>query len=337
MTATLRVVAPGPLTTLQDGGRQGWLRFGVPGSGALDPRALAAANLLVGNPRETGALEMALAGGTFAAEGVMRIALAGADMAMTIAGAPAARERSHTLASGAVVAIGAARSGARAYLAASGGFAVAPVFGSVATHLRAGIGGFDGRALRAGDAIPVAGPVPAGPDLLLAAAPPPTHPCLRVVLGPQDDYFTAAALALLCAGTFTVTAQSDRMGYRLAGPALEHARGFNIVSDGIAPGSIQVPGNGQPIILLADRQTTGGYPKIATVISADLPALGQMRPGDAVRFAAVGLADAVAARRALMAWIEELPRRIVPLAGLPDTERLLGTNLISGVTDGSTA
>jgi 5-oxoprolinase (ATP-hydrolysing) subunit C len=337
VTAALRVLAPGPLTTIQDGGRLGWLRFGVPGSGALDRCALAVANALVGNRRDAGALELTLAGGRFAAEGAMRIALAGADMPMTIDGAPAARERSHTLASGAVVSIAAARSGARAYLAVSGGFDVSPVFGSVATHLRSGIGGLEGRALRAGDAVAVAGPVPAGPDLRLAAAAPPLHPRIRVIPGPQDDHFTAAALALLCESDFTITAQSDRMGYRLAGPALAHVQGFNIVSDGIAPGSIQVPGDGQPIILLADRQTTGGYPKIATVISADLPALGQLRPGDRVRFAAVGLADAVAARRALAAWIDALPGCVVLVPGALDTERLLAANLISGVTDGSTA
>jgi biotin-dependent carboxylase-like uncharacterized protein len=336
VSSGLRVITPGPLTTIQDGGRRGWLRFGVPDSGALDCRALAVANLLVGNRPETGALEMTLAGGTFAAEGAMRIALAGADMPMTIDGVPAARERSHRLAAGAVLSIGAARSGARAYLAASGGFAVAPVFGSTATHLRAGIGGFEGRALRAGDVVPVAGPPPAGPDLRLSGEPLPRPARLRVVPGPQDDHFTPAALALLCEAVFTVTAQSDRMGYRLSGPALAHTAGFNIVSDGIAPGSIQVPGDGQPIILLADRQTTGGYPKIATVISADLAALGQMRPGDAVRFEAVTLAESVAARRALLAWIADLPQRLVPVTRAPNTEHLLGANLISGVTDGST-
>jgi len=335
VTAWLRVLVPGPLTTIQDGGRRGWLRFGVPGSGALDPCALAAANLLVGNAGDAGALELTLAGGTFAAEGALRIALCGADMDLTIDGAPAARDRSHTLAPGAVVSIGTARSGARAYLAAGGGFAVPPAFGSVATHLRSGIGGFGGRALRTGDVLPVTGPVPSGPELRLAEAPPPLPPRVRVVLGPQDDYFTPTALALLSESAFTITAQSDRMGYRLAGPALEHAKGFNIVSDGIAPGSIQVPGSGQPIILLADRQTTGGYPKIATAISADLPALGRMRPGDTVRFEPVTIEAAAAARRALLDWFEALPRHIVRVG--PDTEHLLSANLISGVTDGSAA
>ena len=233
MSAALRVLAPGPLTTLQDGGRSGWLRFGVPPSGALDPRALAAANLLVGNRPDAGALEMNLAGGTFAVEGgSVRIAVAGADMPLAIDGAAAARDRSHTLAPGAVLRIGAAKSGARAYLAASGGFAVAPVFGSVATHVRSGIGG---GALRAGDIVPLAGAAPAGPELGLAAEPPPTPPRVRVVLGPQDDYFTPDAIAALLGGDYRVTARSDRMGLRLAGAHLAHAKGFNIVSDAIAP------------------------------------------------------------------------------------------------------
>jgi len=334
VSAALRVLAPGPLTTLQDGGRFGWLRLGVPPSGALDPCALAVANLLVGNRRDAGALEFTLAGGAFAVEGgAARVALAGADMDMTIDGCAAARERSHTLAPGATLRIGSARSGVRAYLAIAGGFAVTPVFGSVATHVRSGIGGFHGRALEAGDALPLAGAAPQGPELRLTAAPPPTHPRVRVVLGSQDDHFTPGAIETLLQGEYTVTARSDRMGCRLAGPRLEHAKGFNIVSDAIAPGSIQVPGGSQPIILLADRQTTGGYPKIATVIGADLPALGQMRPGERLRFEAVTLEAAVEARRLLADWLDGLPARLVPL-GLLDSEMLLGANLISGVISG---
>lgn len=331
MSAALRVLAAGPLTTLQDGGRAGWLRFGVPGSGALDPRALAIANLLVGNRRDAGALEMTLAGGAFAVEdGAVRIALAGADMALTIDGAAAAPGRSHTARAGAVLRIGAARAGARAYLAASGGFAAEPVFGSVATHLRSGIGG---RALKAGDVLALAGAAPDGPELSLGAPPPPHHPRVRIVPGPQGDCFTADALATLTSGEYRMSARSDRMGARLEGPRLAHETGFNIISDGVAPGSIQVPGNGQPIVLLADRQTTGGYPKIATIISADLPAFGQLRPGDRVRFEAVTLAAAVAARRELLAWLDALPASLAPVRTL-DSERLLGANLISGVTGG---
>ena len=163
---------------------------------------------------------MTLAGATVAVEGgPVRIALAGADMRMTIDGADAARQRSHTLAPGAVLEIGGTRDGARAYLAASGGFAVAPVFGSVSTHQRSGIGGFCGRALRAGDLLPLAAPAPAGPEQRLAADAPPGHERLRIVLGPQDDYFTPAAIDALLGGDFTIGTQSDRMGYRLGGTA----------------------------------------------------------------------------------------------------------------------
>src|SRR6185437_8345461 len=165
---------------------------------------------------------------------------------------------------------------------------------------------------------------------------PPTHTRVRVVLGPQQEYFMDEAIAALLGAPYTIAARSDRMGVRLDGPPLAHRpeKGFNIVSDAIAPGSIQVPGGGQPIILLADRQTTGGYPKIATVIGADLPMLGQARPGDPLRFESVTLEEARDARRALRAWFDALARHIVPVGAL-DTEHLLGANLISGVTDGA--
>jgi allophanate hydrolase subunit 2 len=157
----------------------------------------------------------------------------------------------------------------------------------------------------------------------------------RVVFGPQDDYFTQKGKKTLLEETYTVTPASDRMGMRLAGPALEHAKGYNIVSDGIAPGSIQVPGNGAPIILLADRQTTGGYPKIATVISADLPALGRLTPGATVSFAAVDVPAAEAAYKQLRADLDALAARIVPARVTPviDEAKLLGANLVSGMVD----
>lgn len=334
MSVALRVIAPGLSTTVQDLGRAGWMRFGVPPSGALDPRALAVANILVGNPAVAGALELTLTGGTFAVEGgSICIAIAGADMPMTIDRAAAAAGRSHTLRPGAVVRLGTARHGMRTYLAVRGGFAAAPRFGSVATHHRSGIGGFAGRALAEGDLLPLAETTPHGPDLRLAAAPP-SYPRIRVVVGPQQDHFTHAAIDALSSSAYRVTHAADRMGLRLEGAPLTHARGFNIISDAIAAGSIQVPGGGQPIILLADRQTTGGYPKIATVISADLPVLGQARPGDILRFEAVGLEAAVAARRALQDWLDALPGRVSPIGTL-DSEDLLAANLISGVTDGA--
>jgi 5-oxoprolinase (ATP-hydrolysing) subunit C len=331
VSAALRVIAPGFSSTLQDRGRVGWLRLGVPSSGALDPRALAMANVLVGNGTGEGALELTLFGGAFAVEGAaVRIAVAGADMAMTIDGAAAATGRSHTLAPGSVLRLGTARRGIRAYLALAGGFTATPRFGSVATHLRSGIG----RALGEGDVLPLAGEAPTGPERRFAAPPPHVHPRARVVLGPQDDHFSRDAIDALLGGDYRVTQEADRMGLRLDGPPLAHSGGFNIISDAIAPGSIQVPGNGQPIVLLADRQTTGGYPKIATVISVDVPALGQARPGDFLRFEAVSLDAAVEARRALLAWFDALPAGVMPISRL-DSEGLLGANLISGVTDGA--
>jgi allophanate hydrolase subunit 2 len=157
----------------------------------------------------------------------------------------------------------------------------------------------------------------------------------RVILGPQDDYFTQAGIDALLSSTYTVTPASDRMGMRLSGPTIAHAKGYNIVSDGIAPGSIQVPGNGLPIVLLADRQTTGGYPKIATVISADLPALGRLVPGAQVAFGAVDIVAAEAAARRLAADLAALSDRIVPARREPvlDAARLLAENLVSGVAD----
>jgi biotin-dependent carboxylase-like uncharacterized protein len=331
VSAALRVITSGFSSTLQDRGRVGWLRFGVPSSGALDPRALAIANYLVGNGVGEGALELTLTGGAFAAEGgAVRLAVAGADMAMTIDGAAASTGRSHSLAPGAVLRLGTARQGVRAYLAVAGGFIATPRFGSVATHVRSGLG----RALAEGGMLPLATAAPEGPEMRIAAPPPPTHPRVRVVLGPQDDHFSKEAIDALLGGNYRVTQEADRMGLRLGGPRLAHTGGFNIISDAIAPGSIQVPGSGQPIILLADRQTTGGYPKIATVISADLPALGQARPGDFLRFEAVSLEAAVAARRALASWYNALPASLVPIGRL-DSEGLLDANLISGVTDGA--
>jgi 5-oxoprolinase (ATP-hydrolysing) subunit C len=336
----LRVDSPGPLTTVQDLGRRGWLRFGVPASGAMDPVGLALANALVGNPPGTGALELTLAGGRFTVEnGPARIAVAGADLPLTLDGGGTGDTvrggRSYRLEPGQTFSLGSAREGARAYLAVAGGFRIEPVLGSVATHVRSGIGGWHGRPLVAGDALPLNGIPRPGPDLSLPAGfERPRHPRVRVVLGPQDDYLTPAAVETFLAAEYTLAAQADRMGYHLRGPRLEHAKGSDIVSDAIAPGSIQVPGFGEPIVLLADRQTTGGYPKIATVISTDLPALGQCRPGDRLHFEAISVEAAQAARRELRAWLETLPGRLVPVGRELDSEHLLAVNLISGVTDG---
>jgi biotin-dependent carboxylase-like uncharacterized protein len=344
MTAALRVRFPGLMTTVQDLGRVGYQHLGVPVSGALDPVSLRAANLLVGNPPDTAALEIAYQGPALAVEAdSVRIALAGASAPAEIVSQDnegvAERLlplRSVRLRRGQVVRVGALTGGAVLYLAVEGGFDIAPVLGSRSTYTRAAIGGFQGRALRVGDAIPLTlADVAEREEQMLPSLDLDPPKRFRIVLGPQDDYFTQAGIATLTGATYTVTPATDRMGMRLDGPKLEHAKGYNIVSDGIAPGSIQVPGNGLPIVLLADRQTTGGYPKIATVISADLPALGRLVPGVKVAFEAVDVEAAEAAARQLAAELAALPERIVPARREPvvDEAKLMGENLVSGMVD----
>ena len=316
----------------------------MPVSGALDQVSLRAANLLVGNPPGMGALEIAYQGPTLAVEAdSARIAVAGSQAPIDIVSPDGGGTRrlaayeSARLLRGQTLKIGALTGSAILYLAVEGGFDIAPVMGSQSTLTRGGIGGFEGRALRPGDVLPLRQQAaPEREEIMLPPldlAPPPR---IRVVLGPQDDHFTPAGLRTLLESTYTISRASDRMGMRLEGPTLEHSvKGANIVSDGIAPGSIQVPGNGLPIVLLADRQTTGGYPKVATVISADMPALGRMTPGSKIAFAAVDIEAAESAARQLAADIEALPGRIVPVRRGPviDLTKLMGENLISGTVD----
>lgn len=325
----------GPLTTIQDQGRLGWQRYGITPAGAIDPPAYHAANLLVGNPLGAAALELTLAGGSWRAEGgTLRLAVTGADFPLDLDGAPLAMWRGFRLEPGQVLRIGAARQGLRGYLAVRGGIATPPVLGSRATHLRSGLGGLAGRAIQSGDHVPV-GPDAGGngPDRYLdprhlpAASGP-----LRFVPGPQADLFTAEARAALVAGGYVIAADSDRMGYRLQGAALPHLRGADIVSDGIVAGAIQVPAAQQPIILLADRQSTGGYPKIGCVITADLPRLAQMRPGAEVRFTAISPAEAIHLTRRHLAQLTNLASQITQWRDDADlsSARLLGLNLIDG-------
>jgi biotin-dependent carboxylase-like uncharacterized protein len=333
--SSLVALDPGPLTTLQDRGRRGWQRYGVSPAGALDSVALALANALVGNPPGEAALEFTLVGGIWRCEAESaRIAVAGGAFALSLDGAPVPAWRSLTLRRGATLAIGAAPDAARGYLAVAGGFAVEPELGSVSVHLRSGLGG---GAVARGQLLALRqASAPGGPERALdPRLAPPRRATIRVVLGPQDDYFAPETVALFQSAAWRVSAEADRMGMKLSGPVLAHARGFDVLSDGIATGSVQVPGNGQPIVLLNDRQTTGGYPKIATAITADLPSLGQLRPGDSLRFAAIGLEAARAARRAADAALDEALAAIAPVAGAADlgAERLLALNLVGGVVD----
>lgn len=331
----LLVEDPGLFTTVQDLGRTGYQRFGISPAGAMDPDRLALANALAGNAPDLAGLEMTAAGPTLVVEAeACRIAVAG-DQAITVNGEAAGTWRAVDLKRGDRVQAGALRAGLRGYLAVAGGFALAPTLGSLSTHTRTGIGGLDGRALRRGDRLPLRPGRAAGPPLALD--PPPAADsagAVRVVLGPQSDAFTEAGLATFLTSGYTVSARSDRMGCQLDGPGIEHRGGFNIVSDGIVGGSIQVPGSGRPIVLLADRQTTGGYTKIATVISADLPLFAQLRPGDTVRFRAVTLDEAdraaVLRRERLAALVGRLaPARVT--GRLPEAGELLALNLVGGM------
>lgn len=334
----LRCIDPGPLATIQDSRRHGWQRFGVSVAGAMDPVGLAIANLLAGNPPGTAAIEVTLLGGTWeVGADSIRLAAAGADVSLTIDGRPVAPGRAHTLRRGQRLALSATANAARGYLAVAGGFDCPPMLGSRSTHLRSHLGGIDGGPIRAGQELPLAlAAAPAGPDLALDPATLPARPArIRAIPGPQGDAFTREGLETLFSADYTVTPEADRMGARLAGPKIAHAGGYNIVSDGVAPGSIQVPGAGQPIVLFADRQTTGGYPKIATVISADLGFLARCRPGDVVRFERTDLAGAAIHRQALAQQLRRLAASLAPAreSASLDSARLLSHNLVDGVTD----
>jgi biotin-dependent carboxylase-like uncharacterized protein len=297
----LVVVEPGLLTTIQDLGRPGYQRVGIPPSGPMDRGAFVLANRLVGNADGAAGLELTLKGPTLEVRRPCVIAVTGAEMAVLAGGQPVPAWTAVRLGPGDVLAFRMASAGCRAYLAVAGGLATPRALGSRSTYLRGRLGGLGGRALQTGDILPVS-PARTSLDALVGRSVSPAHrpaypaevEC-RVVLGPQADRFTADGVAAFLGDTYEVTPQADRMGYRLKGPAIQHARGHDIVSDGIPLGGIQVPGEGQPIVLLVDRQTTGGYTKIATVISVDVARLGQTRPGQRVRFREVSLAQAHAA------------------------------------------
>jgi 5-oxoprolinase (ATP-hydrolysing) subunit C len=335
--AALRVLSAGPGVTLQDAGRHGYLRYGVTAAGPMDPLAHATANLAAGNPASSTAIEISLGGIELTAEAEpLAVALAGGDFAISLDARPQpSAAMVLTIEPGAVLNIRAGQSGAWCYLAVAGRLAVPQLLGSNATHTRTGFGGVDGRAIRTGDRLSVEPSRRSTPSFGAIAAPWLDRPpgIIRVVLGPQDDYFSTEQIAAFLDGPWRVSIKADRMAYFLEGPRLTHAKGYNIVSDGIAMGAIQVPGDGRPIVLMADRQSTGGYPKIATVIGPDLGRLAQARPGTDFRFEACSIAEAVAARREEAA---ALARDIVvdPLVRTQfSSEFLLGCNLIDGVVN----
>ncbi|MFL5272965.1 MAG: biotin-dependent carboxyltransferase family protein [Anaeromyxobacteraceae bacterium] len=298
----MTVLKPGPLTTVQDGGRRGYRAFGMPVAGAMDRLSFALANVLSGNPPGAAALEMTLLGATVRLEHDGYLAVCGADMGTTLDGEPVPNGSGFPARRGAELVCRSAATGCRAYLAVHGGIDVPTVLGSSSTYTRAAVGGFQGRALRSGDVLPV-GPAGASPPRGARALPArllpdcPRQLSLRVLLGPQEDHFLPEGVRTFLESAYAVSNRNDRMGYQLDGPAIGHRDKPDIVSDALCPGAIQVPGRGTPIVMMADCQTTGGYAKIATVIGPDLALLAQARFGDTVRFVACSEEEAVAALR----------------------------------------
>jgi biotin-dependent carboxylase-like uncharacterized protein len=290
----IRILDAGPQTTVQDLGRTGQMRYGIPPSGPVDRFAFVLANRLVGNPDTAAALECTLMGPRFETTAAGAIAVTGADMPITVNGQEAAGWATIAVKPGDVVKLGPARTGVRAYIGFGGGLDVPLVLGSRSTYLRGRVGGLEGRALKKGDELGVLTSGPVRPRRVARSAIPDYtgEPTVRAILGPQDDRFTDEGLRALFGGRYEVLPQSDRMGSRLRGPRIEHARGHDIISDGIALGSIQVPGDGQPIVLLVDRQSTGGYTKVATICSSDIWRVGQARPGQSIRLRRIDVDEA---------------------------------------------
>lgn len=300
----LEVIEPGLLTTIQDAGRPAWTHLGVPVGGACDPWSLAVANLLAGNEPGTAAIEMTLVGPTLAVRSRITIGLAGADLGGIVreSGRRLTPGRTYRLDAGATIAFAgdaSSRAGARAYMALRGGVDVPLVLGSASTALAAGFGGLDGRTLRAGDVVSARpSGVPSdgdGPPRTDAAWPEFLEDPLREAAADEPIRLLpglAAGLDTIVAAEWRVSAGSDRLGLRLEGPPIDAGRVSELLSHGVVRGAIQVPAGGAPIVLLADHQTTGGYPIAAVAITADHPRLGQLRPGASVRFGATTMEEA---------------------------------------------
>jgi antagonist of KipI len=303
----MRVISPGFLTTVQDAGRPGYAHLGVSASGAADQLSLRLGNLLVGNPAHSAALEMTLVGGVFEFESPCMVALTGSDFGATLDGREVPLWHSVYVAAGQVLRCGPTKRGARCYVCIRGGIDVPAVLGSASTHVATSLGGFGGRALKAGDVL-----------LCKTLQEKPSHvpqrvkrivldriafrEKIRVIAGPQIDLFPEGVRSLFTSSQYRVTEEADRMGLRLSGPPLRGPGAHDILTEGVPLGAIQVPRDGEPIILFVEHQTTGGYPKIATVISTDIHAVGQLRPRDTVTFEFVSVEQAVR----LLAQLEAL-------------------------------
>jgi antagonist of KipI len=311
--ASVYVVKPGLLTTVQDRGRWGSQSFGVSVSGPMDLYSHRLANAIAGNDAEAATLEVTIAGPELEFDDDRTVAVTGALFDVTIDNRPIDLRSAVEVSAGSIMRFGSRLRGSRAYIAVAGGIATPSALGSRATHLPSRIGGLDGRALRSGDRLPLGAPIRTSRPVSRSQAPessaswtlPDGRATLRVLPGPQLDRFVPAAWTVLQSSEYRIASDSNRMGYRLVGPGLETARKLDVISDATPAGVVQVPASGQPILLMADRQTTGGYPKIATVISADISVAGQLGPGDTVTFAGCSAQEALAAliaqERSLMA------------------------------------
>ncbi len=292
----LKIIDPGLLTTVQDAGRAGYQQFGMPVSGAMDIFSLRCANLLVGNDRNEAALEFTFQGPKLEFLENAVIAIAGAEVTPYRDGIPVPLWRTLYIRKGSIISFGPPESGFRGYIAIKGGVDVPVLLGSKSTYIKGNFGGYRGRKLKRDDILRISRN--AAQDFKQRYLPREAVPVykreeeIRVILGPQQDRFTQAGIETFLSSTYEVTNQSDRMGYRLKGPAITHKDSADIITDGVPPGAVQVPGDGQPIVLMAERQPTGGYTKIAVVISADLPKMAQLMPGCRVTFKAVTLEEA---------------------------------------------
>lgn len=292
----LEVIYPGAFTTIQDLGRYGYQKYGVSISGAMDKFSFRVSNILVGNAENEAAIEVTLIGPKLLALENLIISITGADLSPQINGFSVPNWCALEIKKGDIISFGKPQSGCRAYIAVAGGIDFPIVMGSRSIHTRSQLGG-NGRALIKGDIIGIKNRI-RGDRALSRCLPSDYIPIydkewhVRVIMGPQSEYFTRSGIYVFLNSEYEITSQADRMGYRLKGPKIEHKAGADILTDATPPGSIQVPGDGMPIILLADAQTTGGYAKIAVVITSDQYQLGQAKPGDKIKFSKIRIGEA---------------------------------------------
>lgn len=308
----IHVLRPGLFTTIQDLGRYGYQRFGVSVSGAMDPWALTVGNRLLGNPDRAAGLELTLQGPELLFEQQLSIAITGADLSPTCEGQSLPMWTVTTIPAGSRLRFGTRRQGTRAYLTVAGGIEAPLLLGSRSTHVRSGLGGFAGRPLKKSDQLPVGAPPSTGrccEGRALAQSSRPQYlasPILRVIPGPQVDHFTEDALHVLATSPYRVTSESDRMGYRLEGAELPHRSPADIISEAVSAGSLQVPSDHKPILLMADCQPTGGYTKLATLIRADRSLAAQLGPGDSLSFRVITAKEASELFRSSQAELDRL-------------------------------